>query len=95
MEGEREERQLAHGRAGIVLGPIPQEVHEGRPHALDEPVETEIWRGLIVFSNGTRDIVGGSATVFTAAADVVARCLDEEEDGGTGDHHGDVKQPDV
>jgi hypothetical protein len=86
MEGEREERQLAHGRAGIVLGPVPQEVREGRPHALDEPVKAQIWWMCC--------IIAGVTSAFVPA-DVVARGLDKEEDGGAGDHHGDVQQPDV
>ena len=40
VEGEREERQLAHSRAGVVLGPVPEEVHQGGEGALQEPVET-------------------------------------------------------
>jgi hypothetical protein len=88
VEGEREERQLAHGGARRVLGPVPQEVREGREEGLEEAVGAEV--GLPV---GALLLL---AVVDAARAAQAARGGLHEEDGGAAEHHhGDVQQPHV
>ena len=86
MEGEREERQLAHGGARRVLGPVPQEMHEGREEGLEEAVGAEV--GIPV---GALLLL---AVVDAARAAQAARGGLHEEDGGAAEpHHGDMQQP--